>query len=79
MILNKNSIIIEIKKTDIKEITKLIKIIIIFDHLIKDSSFKRKKKNLKSLKDRENAEGDLDFQIIDEKNEDIKRLDVNIN
>ena len=44
------SSIIEIKKIDIKEITKFIKIIIIFDYFIKNNFFKRKKREFQIVK-----------------------------
>lgn len=65
MILNESSTVIEIKKTDIKVITKFVKIIIIFNHFEKKGE------------DKEN-ENDLNFRIINEKNEEMKRFNVNI-
>ena len=80
MILNKNSIIIEIEKIDIKQITKFIKIIIIFDYFVKNNFFKtKKKKNFKSLKDKKDVKNNLNFRIIDKKNKKIKRFNVSVN
>ena len=66
--IRKNSIVIELKKTDIKEISKPVRIIIIFDYLFKITFFYKKEKKTKEKKN------DLNFRIVDEKGERIKRF-----
>ena len=44
------SSIVEIEKINIKEIIKLVKIIIIFDHFVKNNSFRRKRRKSQIVK-----------------------------
>ena len=65
MILNKNSIIIKIKKIDIQEIMKFIKVIIIFDYFEKEKKKRKKKFEFSNCK-------------FKKKSEELKRFNVNI-
>ena len=53
--------------------------IILLIFLLKITFSSEKKGNFKLLKDKKNVKSDLNFRIINEKSEEIKRLNVNIN
>ena len=69
----------KLRKSILKKLRNLLKLLLFSIILSKITLSNEKKENLKSLKDKKDAKNDLDFRIIDEKNERIKRFDVSVN
>ena len=73
----------ELRKLILKKLQNplrsLLFLIILLIFLSKITLLSEKEKNFKSLKNKEDVKNDLNFRIIDEKNKEIKRLNVNIN
>ena len=69
----------KLKKSILKKLRNSLKSLLFSIILSKTTFSDEKKENLKSLKNKENAKDDLNFRIVDEKNKEIKRLNVNIN
>ena len=66
-------------KSILKKLRNSLKLLLFLIILLKIILFDEKEKNFKSLKDKKNVKSDLNFRIVDEKSEKIKRLNVNIN
>ena len=69
----------KLRKSILKKLRNLLKLLLFSIILSKITLSNEKKENLKSLKDKKDAKNDLDFRIIDEKNERIKRFDISVN
>ena len=69
----------ELKKSILKKLRNSLKSLLFSIILLKITLFDEKGENFKSLKDKKDVKNDLNFRIINEKSEKIKRLDVNIN
>ena len=73
----------KLKKSILKKLRNSSKLllfsIILLIFLLKITLLSEKKGNFKSLKDKKNIKNDLNFRIVDEKSEKIKRFNININ
>ena len=76
---SKVRLLLKLKKSILKKLRNLSKLLLFSIILLKTIFLNEKKENFKSLKNKKNVKNDFNFQIIDEKNKRIKRFNVNIN
>ena len=69
----------KLKKSILKQLRNSLKSLLFLIILLKITLLNEKKRNFKSLKNKENIKDDLDFRIANKENEKIKRFNMNIN
>ena len=69
----------ELRKSILKKLRNLLKSLLFSIILLKIVLSDGKGGNFKSSKNKEDVENDLNFRIVDEKSEEIKRLNVSVN
>ena len=69
----------KLKKSILKKLRNSSKLLLFLIILLKIILLDEKKENFKSLKDKKDVKNDLNFRIVNEKSEKIKRLNVNVN
>ena len=67
-----------LKKPILKKLRNSSKSLLFLIILSKITLLNEKGENFKSLKNKKNVKNDLDFRIVGEESEEIKRFDVNI-